>query len=185
MVNDKLRQDITVCALILSAGYSSRMGDFKPLLKVGDVPAIGRIADAFREAGVNQILAVTGYKRELLKPILKEKGIEEAYNKDFCEGMYESVKTGIRAAMAKPSVPLSAYLLLPVDCPLVPAKIINRIVQEHKKHPESFIVPCYHGKKGHPLLIPSIYEGEILAYNGERGLKAVTTRHEDKMLRIE
>ncbi|HZK01396.1 MAG TPA: NTP transferase domain-containing protein, partial [Anaerovoracaceae bacterium] len=48
-----------VYAIILSAGYSSRMGEFKPLLSVGGEPAIVRLANAFKNAGVNNVIAVT------------------------------------------------------------------------------------------------------------------------------
>jgi broad specificity phosphatase PhoE len=46
-------------------------------------------------------------------------------------------------------------------------------------------VPCFHGKKGHPLFIPSKYKDEIVCYEGQGGLKAITTKYETEMIRLE
>lgn len=191
MVTDRNEPGVkkeNICAIILSAGYSSRMKEFKPLLKIGEHPAIVKIARAFKVAGVERVIVVSGFKRELLSPILADNKIEEAYNKDFDKGMFGSVLTGIRAGLCGESANCQrpwAFLLIPVDSPLVPPQIIKDIIEEHKKDPGRFIVPCYMGKKGHPLLIPGKYTDEILNYSEDRGLKGVTSRYENEMIRIE
>ena len=52
-----------VAALVLAAGYSSRMGRFKPLLRLGGSSVIERVVGAFREAGISRITVVTGHQR--------------------------------------------------------------------------------------------------------------------------
>lgn len=49
---------------------------------------------------------------------------------------------------------------------------------------EDFLVPVFEGKKGHPLYIPRRYFDEICSYDGPGGLKAVTDKYWDKMIRI-
>ena len=39
-----------IVGLILAAGYSSRMGAFKPLLQIGDMTAVERIAETLNRA---------------------------------------------------------------------------------------------------------------------------------------
>lgn len=175
-----------IAAVILSAGYSSRMGKFKPLLPIGEKAAVERIADSFKSAGIDTILVVTGYNREALQPILKANNLIEAFNKDYNKGMFESIKAGIRAALTeKLADGISAILLTPVDYPLIPKKIIGMLLGEHSKKPSDFIVPCYKGKKGHPLLIPINYVDEIMDYDGNRGLKGITSKYEGNMIRLE
>lgn len=193
-----------VVGLILAAGYSSRMGAFKPLLAIGDVTAIEMVSAALKEAGVHEIIGVTGFQRERLSSIFASEGILEAYNSDFDQGMFTSVKAGIKKALDMPSqdggtMPdeLSAasaagqpkapggFFLMPVDCPLAPSWVLELILKKHGEEPEAFIVPCFRGKKGHPLFIPARYAEEILAYEGAGGLKAVTARHEDRLVRLE
>ncbi|HWQ77661.1 MAG TPA: histidine phosphatase family protein [Anaerovoracaceae bacterium] len=170
--------------LILAAGYSSRMGAFKPLLQIGDMTAVERVSAALKKAGVNKIIGVTGFLRRRLVPVFASEGIIEAYNPDFEQGMFTSIKTGLRTAVTGSEAP-EGFFLMPVDCPLVPPVVIRQIAEKHKEDPEAFIVPCFRGKKGHPLFIPVKYTEEILSYGGEGGLKAVTDRHEDRLIRLE
>lgn len=170
--------------LILAAGYSSRMGAFKPLLPIGDMTAVQHISSAMKRSGISRIIGVTGFQRELLRPLFVSEGIREAYNPDFDRGMFSSVKAGLRAAVSD-GAPAPGFFLWPVDCPLVPPEVLEQILIKHKEVPGAFIVPCFRGKKGHPLFIPAEFAGEILAYEGEGGLKAVTGRHEDRLIRLE
>lgn len=58
-------------AVILAAGIASRMGDFKPLLPMGEESVIQNVVRVLREAGVQQIVVVTGYRKEVLEEHLK------------------------------------------------------------------------------------------------------------------
>jgi CTP:molybdopterin cytidylyltransferase MocA len=50
-------------AVIVAAGMSSRMHDFKPLLKIGSITIVQRIIATLQQAGVDLIVLVTGYRR--------------------------------------------------------------------------------------------------------------------------
>ena len=178
-------EDEIIAGIILTAGYSSRMGSFKPLLQIGDKTAIEWIADTYQSAGILPPIAVTGYKRELLQPILDKKGVWEAYNQDFDKGMFTSIQKGTREALQLfPDEP-EGYFLMLVDSPLVSSNVLSQILDKHREVPDAFIVPCFQGKKGHPLFIPACFTDEILSHTGEGGLKAITGRHEDRMIRLE
>lgn len=180
MVNDN-----RIAALILAAGYSSRMGAFKPLLPIGNMTALEQVSSALKTAGIKDIICVTGYQRELLRSFMAAEGITEAHNSDFAQGMFTSIQAGIRKVLEGPEAVPEGFFLMLVDCPLVPAGVMKQILERHQENPDAFIVPCFRGKKGHPLFIPGQYAEEILAYEGEGGLKAITNRHEDKLIRIE
>ncbi len=163
--------------IVLAAGYSSRMGAFKPLLELGGLPAIRRALRCLKEAGA-VCAAVTGHRREELAEAIAAEGAEELYNPDYDGGMFTSVRRGVAhfAALGAEGV-----LLLPCDCPAVPAEAVREVLSCAG---EEFAVPVYRGKKGHPLWIPRRYFDEILAHDGSQGLKGVTRRHEDRMLRL-
>ncbi len=195
-------------AVILAAGYSSRMGEFKPLLPVGSKSAIENLIDAFINAGISEIVVVTGHNREPLSRLIAEINaqqppviIKEAYNSDFDKGMFSSIKTGIRAIIAesvecagRPDGAQDAscdawdgIFLLPVDYPLIRPEHLALLYDEARLRPENFIAPCYRGKKGHPLWIPKVYWPEILDYTGDGGLKAITGKYDDlgRLYRLE
>lgn len=174
-----------IVGLILAAGYSSRMGTFKPLLPIGDATAIERVSTTLRKAGVETVIGVTGFQAERLSSIFAEKGIREAYNPDFDQGMFTSIRAGVARALADGAETLEGFFLIPVDCPVVPPEVLEHILKKHEEEPDAFVVPCYRGKKGHPLFIPARYAEEILDHDGDGGLKAVTSRHEDRLIRLE
>ena len=185
-MNDKNSNNNTdIAAVILSAGYSSRMKRFKPLLPVGETTAVQTLVRSVKDAGIGRIVTVTGYSRELLRPVLDSEGCIEAYNADYDSGMFSSIKTGI--SKARELYPDAAgYLVMPVDCPLISAETV-RTVAEHAGHDssgENFFVPVFEGKKGHPLFVPKFYAEEICSYDGAGGLKAVTDKYWDRMVRI-
>ena len=174
-----------IAAVILSAGYSSRMKRFKPLLKIGETTAVQKLIHSVKDAGIGRIVTVTGYSRELLRPVLDSEGCIEAYNADYDSGMFSSIKTGI--SKARELYPDAAgYLVMPVDYPLISGETV-RTVAEHAGHDsggEDFFVPVFEGKKGHPLFVPKFYAEEICSYGGTGGLKAVTDKYWDRMVRI-
>ena len=166
-------------AVVLAAGFSSRMGAFKPLLPLGDKTVIERILGVLRAAGIRNITVVTGHNREALLPVIEEYGASEAYNARFEEGMFTSIQTG---AAAMPEG-LDGFFIMPVECPLISKKNLRRMMGEFRHN--KFSVACYRGKKGHPLLVPEMYRQEIVLHDGKGGLKAITDRDFSLMHRIE
>lgn len=181
-----------ISAVVLAAGYSSRMGSFKPLLTVGEVPALERLIAGIKEAGIKNIAVVTGYRHELLQPVIRSMSgdgtvIVEAYNAGFDSGMFSSIKTGI--ARVREVFPDSeGCFLMPVDCPLIDSKVIttleDAVMCSGDTVRDSFAVPVFEGKKGHPLYVPAGYAEEICSYDGPGGLKGITDKYWDRMLRV-
>ena len=172
-------------AVILAAGYSSRMKKFKSLLPVGGMSAVERVISCAQKAGIKEIVLVTGYRRELLEPVIRKYGIREAYNTDFDKGMFSSIQAGTRAMDGK----AGGFFLMPVDCPAIRQDIFDGLMARAESimsgGSDRFMVPCYMGKKGHPLFVPSAYFSEIIAHDGTNGLKGITDKYDEKMDRIE
>ena len=83
-------------AVILAAGIASRMGDFKPLLPMGEESVIQNVVRVLREAGVQQIVVVTGYRKEVLEEHLKNASVMFVHNERFAQTkMFDSVKLGL------------------------------------------------------------------------------------------
>jgi len=99
--------------IILVAGLSSRMGDFKPLLKLDGKTMIEHSVDSMLHSGVNQVIVVLGYRGEEIEVLLKNKydtsRLVFTHNLKYAEtDMLSSVKIGI-AALNK----CDAFYLLP------------------------------------------------------------------------
>ena len=86
------------CAMIVAAGLSSRMGKLKALLPVGGEPMIRLTAKKLLEAGAEEIVAVTGYRREEIEAALAGLPVRFAHNENYAvTQMFDSVKLGLRA----------------------------------------------------------------------------------------
>ena len=195
-------------AIVIAAGLSSRMGEFKPLLDIGGKPALLRLLSAITSAGLSHITVVTGHGHEAIEaalaedngdgsirgtdllidksikrsvPLIEPSPLSLVYNKNYKRGMFSSIQAGIKKATET-----DAALLFPVDVPLVAAETIRALIAAWEKGGASrFAVPSYRGKNGHPLLVPSAYFGAILDYTGEGGLKEIRNRYIAEMLRYE
>lgn len=165
--------------VILAAGYSSRMGEFKPLLPVNGVPALQRSIECLCAAGA-AVAVVTGHRHEELTSLIASCGAKELFNPDYDRGMFTSVLTGIRhyAALGAEGV-----LLLPCDCAAVPKEAVRQLIACAGDRGE-YALPTYENKNGHPLWIPARYFDEILHYTGPGGLKGARSLREDTLRRL-
>ncbi|MCL2025508.1 MAG: NTP transferase domain-containing protein [Leptospirales bacterium] len=156
--------DAKFSAVILSAGYSSRMGSFKPFLKIGGRTLIERAVALFITAGLSDIIIVTGSQSEALADSVKNLPLRCVENKNFAAGMFTSVQAGV-GSLNK----CDAFFLLPVDIPLIRPQTIKYIINSYD--PENdVIIPAFMGNGGHPPLISFSLRDKILAYSGEGGL---------------
>ena len=178
---DKTEQyDNRFGAIILAAGLSSRMREFKPLLPVDGRPAIDGLIETAKAAGLRDITVVTGHNREALAETLARQNVREAYNEKYASGMFSSIQTGLAQARQSGK---EGYLLMPVDCPLISISVLRAVMDSAEG--DAFAVAVYEGKKGHPLYIPAGRIDEILQSDGQGGLSAITDRYADSMLRVE
>ena len=165
-------------ALIVAAGMSSRMGDFKPMLSIGSISVAQRVVATLSQAGVSKIVMVTGYNATILERHLAGNGIiflrNEAYE---TTQMFDSVKIGLRYLLDK----CDNVLFTPVDVPLFTAKTVKAILDTGA----SLACPMCEGRQGHPILIANELIPEILNDCGEMGLKGAMDRCSAELTRVE
>jgi molybdenum cofactor cytidylyltransferase len=161
--------------LILAAGLSKRMGETKALLKIGNETLIGRQIKCFLNAGVKNVFAVTGHDARSVEAAANAYNVKTVYNPDYKDGMFTSVKAGLRAVKREGC---TAVFLLPVDCVLATPQVINELIERYKQCKAKIVYPCHKGEKGHPPLFSAELIDEILAYNGEGGLKQALEKYE-------
>jgi molybdenum cofactor cytidylyltransferase len=167
-------------ALILAAGYSSRMGALKPLLPLGRTIVMGEAVLRFRAAGVDDIRVITGHRAEELGPVLKRLGVKEVFNPDYDQGMFASVRAGVQSL--EPGI--AAFFLLPVDIPLVQPRTIIAILAAHRHLAARIIYPRCQGRRGHPPLISTACVRDLPA-RCEGGLRAYLSRYNAEALDLE
>ena len=168
-------------AIILAAGFSSRMGSFKPLLPLAGTTVIEKSVAVFRSTGIQEITVVVGHRAKELLPVLKTLGVNTIFNSDYASGMFSSVKAGISSIQAS----LEAFFLLPGDIPLVRPATVARLVDVYRTRPSGIIYPCFKGERGHPPLISAGYQAAILSWERDGGLRVFLEEFEAEARDVE
>jgi len=171
----------TATAIVLAAGYSSRMGAFKPLLPLGETTILERIIALFQDAGVSDIRVVVGYRSDALLPLLRKMEVACMVNEDFEAGMFSSVKVGVKS-IQKSADP---FFILPVDIPLIRPWTLRSLFQAYQGKKGEIIHPCFQGKRGHPPLISSRLADQITGWSGRDGLRGALAQFEAHAIQIE
>ena len=163
-----------IAALVLAAGLSSRMSEFKPLLKFGAKTVLERVVEAFWHAGVEDVRVVVGHRDHELIPILQQRNVRWVKNNRYQEGMLSSVKAGV----ASIEQDIDGFFVTPVDIPLVRTSTITAIVDTFQKSGKLIFYPNFLGRRGHPPLISTQYRDEILLWDKPGGLKGFLQQKE-------
>lgn len=174
-------------AVLLAAGLSSRLGEFKPLVRLGDETLLERAARLLRQAGVADILVVAGHRAPETLAEAERLGIRAVTNPEYATGMFSSVLAGLRAVAALEPRP-DALFILPVDIPLVRPHTLRLLLERFAAcrdglpaHTPAVLHPVFLGQRGHPPLLHARHLPELLAWGGENGLRggldALEQRH--------
>jgi molybdenum cofactor cytidylyltransferase len=170
-----------IAVVIPAAGYSSRVGFFKPLLPTGPSLVLERSVHTFEQAGIEDIRVVIGHKADLLIPVLARLGVKTIMNPDYDRGMYSSVQKGVRSLEDE----IEAFFLLPADYAFVSAETIRSLRRAHEKSAFEVTYPVHQGQRGHPPLISGKLRGLILEAEPEGGLKGLLEREVHDSAEIE
>jgi molybdenum cofactor cytidylyltransferase len=166
-----------VGAVITAAGMSSRMGEFKPMLRIGSITIIKRIIMTFKQSGVDPIVVITGNQAETLEHHLAKDDVVCLRNPDYADTqMLESVKIGLRYTQDL----CDRVLFTPVDVPL----FMSSTVEALKATKEAIAIPTCAGIDGHPIILNSEAVSRIVAFEGEGGLKGAMAASGLNVLRI-
>lgn len=157
-----------IAVVILAAGRSARLGQFKPMLPLGGICVLEQVVATFRTAGVAALIVVTGYRAGELRPLLAPLPVQAVFNEAYREGMFSSVQAGLR--MLPPAC--EAFFIHPADIPLVRSQTVGRMSAAFADRKPPVLYPTFEGRRGHPTLIRRDLLPDILAWHGAGGLQA-------------
>jgi molybdenum cofactor cytidylyltransferase len=176
-----MKRSLRIVALVLAAGYSSRMGTFKPLASLGTSTLIEEAVTRFFRAGIADVRVVVGYRAVELTPILDRLGVRWIFNADYDRGMFSSILAGVKSF----ETGIDGFFLLPGDIPLVDPDTIRTLLDACDLDDPKIIYPRFDGRRGHPPLIPAAYLRENLSSDYPGGLRALLGREEHNAVDID
>lgn len=186
-----------IAGLITAAGFSSRMNGFKPLMKLNGFPMAAMTVQSMRNAGIQDITVVTGYRGQEICEALADMNVSIVRNEAYAStDMLTSVKLGLKRLGG-----VDGVFFLPADVPLTSSAVFQKMFERIPKlgkgcqalipfvgektseglQPVKRVVSPDRNTNGreqffsverqtHPPLILRAGWQDVLAYKGERGL---------------
>jgi molybdenum cofactor cytidylyltransferase len=169
-----------VAAIVLAAGRSRRMGEFKPLLPFGDRTVIESCITNFLGARIEQIVVVTGHRGPDVRARLRDYAVQFVTNPDPDSEMSKSIALGVE--VLNPTA--GAVLISPADFPAVPSPIIEMLVAEWRETGTRLIQPEHKQHGGHPVLVDLSFRAELLRLDAAGGLRSLLNHHRGECRRV-
>jgi molybdenum cofactor cytidylyltransferase len=169
-----------ICAVVLAAGESRRMGTQKLLLDYGGKSVIRHIVDQITASIVENVYVVTGHDSDQVTKELSDSPASVVINDNYKLGMLSSLRCGISATPEK----CQAVLVALGDQPAITSKLINEIVEAYRNTDKGIVVPTYQGKRGHPVIVSMKYEDHILTRYDDVGLRGLLHEHSDDVFEL-
>jgi len=164
---------MTVAAILLAGGESSRMGVAKPLLEWGGYTLIEYQLAQLKGPPIDRVVVVLGHRAEEVQPYVRRAGARAVINELYAEGRASSLRVG---AAALPD-DIAAVLVLNVDQPR-PHDVIARVVDAHRRSGSLITIPTYGQRRGHPPVLAGSLLPELREVSeASQGLRAVIHRH--------
>ncbi|RST57800.1 nucleotidyltransferase family protein [Siminovitchia terrae] len=167
--------------LLLAAGLSSRMGKLKALLPWEGMPLIQYQIEQMKQAGIDEIIVVLGYKAEYLQKIISTFEIKAVINKNYEYGKSSSIRKGISSLHKE----VDGIFISAVDQP-VPSAILKKMKAHLEENEAAVVIPTYEMKRGHPILLHASTKNDLLLVNEETlGLRSVIRKYQQQIAYLE
>lgn len=164
---------VSIPAIVLAAGASSRLGQPKQLIEFEGETLLVRTIRMAREAGADPVFAVLGAQFELMIVDAQGAGAIPHINFEWEQGMSTSIHTGLRGVSAAvPKAP--GVLLLTCDQPRLTAAHLTDLLGAFQQEQKPLIVAsAYEGTLGTPAIIPRALFSKLNALQGDKGARVL------------
>ena len=169
-----------ICAIVLAAGRSRRMGVQKLLLPIHGEPLIARVVDEVLGSPVDRVFVVVGADATGITAALAGRRVSIVCNPAVEGEMLSSVRCGLQALPPD----CDAVLVVLGDQPGISRSVMAQLADAFLTGPHVIVVPVYHGQRGHPLLFAMRYRDEILRAYDSVGLRGLLQAHPDEVCEV-
>ena len=155
---------MSVAAVILAAGASTRLGQPKQLVELGGERLLERAVRTAREAGLSPVIVVVGARAAEITAQCNLREAQIVRCERWAEGMSQALAAGV-AAVAETNA--SSCVVLTTDMPF----ITSLHLQSLSKRRGEVRASEYAGRKGVPAHFPRSTFSELLRLEGDTGAR--------------
>ncbi len=169
--------------ILLAAGSSSRMGQSKQLIKIGDESLIVQTTKHAIQSGMRTIVVLGANEMEH-RIAIEKLSADIIKNTDWKTGMGSSLKAGLKYILENdPDV--EAIIVAVCDQPLLTSHHLVKLKDLHQSSRKSIVASYYSGTEGVPTLFHKILFTEILNLSDDQGAKKIIQRHPDETITVQ
>lgn len=171
-----------IAAVILAAGYSSRMDQPKALLQIDGVTFLESIIAKLNKIDIREIIIVLGDdSKKIQSQISMSDDLLIVENHQPEQGQLSSIKLAIRNMTPG----INGFLLTLVDHPLVSQATYETIVKHSERDPNKIVIPVYNNKNGHPVYFGRDFSKDLLQAPLDEGARSVVRKYPDRIRRVD
>jgi molybdenum cofactor cytidylyltransferase len=156
----------TLQIIVLAAGFSSRMGQNKPLARVHGTSLLRRALIAAASLKGPRITVVIPSKAARYRREAHGMQVRWAVNTRRAQGLSSSVRAGIAAARHSAGI-----LIMPVDLANLKGRDLKHLVHRWQAAPRRLVARRIDRSGGIPLILPRWLYGRALTIEGDAGLR--------------
>jgi len=173
----------SISLILLAAGSSSRMGQSKQLLLIGNEYLLLRSVKAALASSFENIIVVLGAQEEKHRSVIDHLPVQVISNPDWAKGMGNSLKAGLNYLLAiQPDV--QATVIMVCDQPMLTSSHLDKLISVYKTTKKSIIASHYSNSPGVPALFDKSLFPELLAIADEAGAKKIINKHPDSVVSV-
>ncbi|MBE0478124.1 nucleotidyltransferase family protein [Candidatus Aerophobetes bacterium] len=176
-----------LCAVLLAAGESKRMGSLKALLPLFfEESGESKGKDTFLSfilknlhSVCEETILVLGYKADLIENKIVDLNLKTKIiiNREYKKGQLCSLRVNIK----KVSPDCEGIMLTLVDHPLVNKKTYRLLKEKFSREKDKIIIPAYKGKWGHPVIFSSLFFPDLMKAPLNQGARYVVKSYSEKI----
>ncbi len=160
-----------ISGVVLAAGTGSRFGSTKQLAQFEGKPLVLHAVDALNDAGVDEIVVVTGHDADAVEAVLPEV-VRIARNPGYRDGQASSLSAGLHALDDSSE----AAVILTADQPGVGAEAVRSLIDRFRATRAQVVRLAYIDGPGPTLLSREIY-AEAGHLTGDVGARELIASH--------
>ncbi|MBF0542874.1 MAG: NTP transferase domain-containing protein [Candidatus Riflebacteria bacterium] len=170
--------DFLMCLL---AGFSTRMGNPKQHVRIGQKTFLERIIEKGRILNSNFCgFIFVGRENDEIskKSVIAEKWnwLENSHPED---GPLSSIRIGLSTIRTG-----NGFWLWPVDFPLVETATLEVLIKSSIEHKDDIVIPSYDNRRGHPARFPAWTRKFLFEAPLEEGARWVLKKFPEKILHV-
>jgi molybdenum cofactor cytidylyltransferase len=173
---------MSVAAIVLAAGQSTRMGaQNKLLLADGGDPLVRHAVKMAVLSQLKPVVVVLGHEADRVRAVCDGLPVTFTINPDFAHGLSTSLKAGIKALPEN----IDGAAVILADMPGLDAALLDRLYAAFEAEPAALAaVPVHDGEWGNPCILAAALFAEVDALSGDQGARKILVTHRDMVIEM-